>query len=162
MVPHSMGGLITRSFLHRHRPKTLGRVVMLGTPNHGSEVADFLARNAAYRWFYGPAGQELITGRVPLPEIGDICDYELGIIAGTRTIDPVSSMIMRRPNDGKVSVESTRMAGMKEQLILPVSHTFMPQNPVVQAAVIRFLQTGSFHQIDEPSPISAADAPDGG
>lgn len=151
VVAHSMGGLVTRSFLHRHRPKTLGRVVMLGTPNHGSEVADLLAGNAAYRWFYGPAGQELITSRVPSPGIGDVCDYELGIIADTRTIDPLSSMIIRRPNDGKVSVESTKVAGMKQHLVLPVSHTFMPQSPKVKAAVIRFLQTGSFNAGDAAS-----------
>lgn len=162
IVAHSMGGLVTRSLLQRHRPTTLARVVMLGTPNHGSEVADLLARNAAYRWFYGPAGQELITGRLSKPAFADVADFELGVIAGTRSIDPISSLIIRRPNDGKVSVESTRLAGMKEHLILPVTHTFMPQNPVVKAAVIRFLQTGSFHQANAASPLNAADAPDHG
>ncbi|MGI2035226.1 esterase/lipase family protein [Rhizobium panacihumi] len=159
IVAHSMGGLVTRALLQRHRPKTLGRVVMLGTPNHGSEVADFLARHAAYRWFYGPAGQELITGKLSEPAFADVADFELGVIAGTRSIDPISSLIIRRPNDGKVSVESTRLAGMKEHLILPVTHTFMPQNPKVQAAVIRFLQTGSFHPKDRAFPLNASDAP---
>ncbi|MDP9838274.1 pimeloyl-ACP methyl ester carboxylesterase [Neorhizobium huautlense] len=150
IVAHSMGGLVTRSFLHRHRPKTLGRVVMLGTPNHGSEVADLLAGNGAYRWFYGPAGQELITAQTLKPVLDDVIDFELGIIAGTRSIDPVSSLIIPRPNDGKVSVESTKVAGMKQHLVLPVTHTFMPQNPKVKAAVSRFLQTGSFEENDAP------------
>ena len=37
------------------------RVVMLGPPNGGSEVADLLKNVAPYRAFYGPAGQQLGT-----------------------------------------------------------------------------------------------------
>ena len=62
-VCHSMGGLLARVYLARHRPKRLGRVVMLGTPNSGSEIADRLKNFGAYRAFFGPAGQQLGTQR---------------------------------------------------------------------------------------------------
>ena len=60
-VGFSMGGLLVRSYLARHRPKNLGRTVMIGTPNNGSEVADLLRRNILYGKLFGPAGQELVT-----------------------------------------------------------------------------------------------------
>lgn len=141
-VGHSMGGLVTRALLIKHRPSNLGRVVMLGTPNHGSEVADLLAGSAFYKHFFGPAGQELVTSHSASP--AEVVDYELGVIAGTRSVDPLGPWIIGEQNDGKVSVESTRLAGMKEHLILPVSHTFMPQKIAVRKAVSNFLQMGSF------------------
>ena len=60
-VCHSMGGLLARVYIARYRPKRLGRVVMLGTPNSGSEIADRLKNFGAYRAFFGPAGQQLGT-----------------------------------------------------------------------------------------------------
>src|SRR4051812_45668174 len=84
-VAHSMGGLLARAYLAAHRPHHLGRVVMLGTPNGGSEIADGLKNFPPYRTFFGPAGQQLGTKRdaatdALLPAI----DYPVGIIAGNR------------------------------------------------------------------------------
>jgi pimeloyl-ACP methyl ester carboxylesterase len=80
-VCHSMGGLLARVYLARHRPKRLGRVVMLGTPNGGSEIADRLKGFAAYRAFFGPAGQQLGTRRDDaLSAILPPVDYPVGII----------------------------------------------------------------------------------
>lgn len=150
-IGYSMGGLVARAYIKEHRPANLGRVLLLGAPNHGSEVADFLRRNFIYRSFYGPAGQELATGRDNDALFGTP-DYPVSVIAGTWTIDPVSSyLLLPRPNDGKVSVESTKVEGMMEHLVLPVSHTFMPQNKTVIAAALAYIQTGRF-----PSPAPKA------
>ena len=67
-VGHSMGGLLTRVYLAKYRPDRLGRVVMLGTPNGGSEIADRLRGFALYRAYFGPAGQQLTTTRDPATE----------------------------------------------------------------------------------------------
>ena len=64
-VGHSMGGLLTRVYLARYRPARLGRVVMLGTPNGGSELADLLKGLAIYRAFYGPAGLQTVDRHRP-------------------------------------------------------------------------------------------------
>ena len=49
-VGYSMGGLLIRAYLDRYQIASLGRVVMLGTPNAGSEVADFIGNWKFYRW----------------------------------------------------------------------------------------------------------------
>jgi pimeloyl-ACP methyl ester carboxylesterase len=115
-VGHSMGGLLIRTLLHHHPLQHQGKVVMLGTPNHGSEVADFLKDWKLYRWLYGPAGQQLGTHPVLRENLFGTPDFPLGIIAGTRSIDPLSSWIIGRPSDGKVSVHSTRVAGMTDHI----------------------------------------------
>ena len=88
-VCHSMGGLLARVYVARHRPKRLGRVVMLGTPNGGSEIADSLKHIGAYRAWFGPAGQQLVTQRdATIAAMFPPIDYPVGIIAGNRSIYP--------------------------------------------------------------------------
>ncbi|WHO72922.1 triacylglycerol lipase [Rhizobium sp. BT03] len=145
-VGYSMGGLIIRAFLRNDRPPNLGRVIMVGTPNNGSEIADFLKAWPLYRKFYGPAGQQLITDQTAMTELFGTVDYELGIIAGNRTIDPVSSLIigLRVPNDGKVSVESTRLDGAAAHIVIAATHTFLPVNKTMWNQALSFLRDGRF------------------
>lgn len=143
-VGHSMGGLLIRAYLCAHRPAALGRVVMLGTPNNGSEVADFLQHMKPYQWLYGAAGQQLVTRQDAFAACLGQVDYELGIIAGDRSLSPVSSYIIGKANDGKVSVESTRLEGMAAHLVLSCPHTFLPSAGRVGAQVAHFLHHGRF------------------
>ncbi len=142
-VGHSMGGLIARAYVTAYPPQHMGRMVLLGTPNHGSEVADLLKDAKLYKRFGGAAGQELTTTWNAGAAFGPV-DYDLGVIAGTRSIDPASSAIIPGADDGKVSVKSTALAGMKDRLILPVTHTFMPENASVIRQTRSFLLTGNF------------------
>jgi Alpha/beta hydrolase family len=144
-VCHSMGGLSTRVYLARHRPQRLGRVVMLGTPNGGSEIADRLKDYALYRLFFGPAGQQLGTQRdAAVAAILPPIDYPVGIIAGDRSIYPLASARMPKPNDGRVSVENTKLEGMADHLVVHSSHPLLMRNDRVIAETIGFLQDGKF------------------
>ncbi len=142
-VGYSMGGLVVRAYLANYAPTNLGRVIMLGTPNHGSEVADYLKDWHLYRWIYGPAGQQLTT-QEPYPQMLPPC--ELGIIAGSRSYDPLFGRKIPGIHDGKVSVESTKLDGMNDHIILPVCHTLMPESRRVHRQVLAFLKHGKFAQ----------------
>ena len=142
-VTHSMGGLLARVYIARHRPARLGRVVMLGTPNGGSEVADRLKSFQLYRAFYGPAGQQLTTDAAlaTLPSI----DYPVGVVAGTRTLDPIAScFILPRPNDGRVSVQSSKLDRMTDHVTIETPHNGLIRHAVATAQTIAFLRAGQF------------------
>lgn len=143
-IGYSMGGLLVRAMLAAHRPRNLGRVVLLATPNGGSEVADFVRNNYFYRKFFGPAAQQLGTKNISALSFLGAPDYEVGALAGNFSIDPIGSMIIGKENDGKVSVESARLEGMKDFRVIPASHTFFPRNRKVIAETLHFIEHGAF------------------
>ena len=144
-VTHSMGGLVARVLLARTHPWRLGRVVMLAPPNGGSELADILLRWVPYRWWFGPAGGQLVTRRnEALAGLFGPVDYDLGVIAGSRSLYPLASMLMPRPNDGRVSLAGTRLEGMADHLVLPVSHPTIVWNQAAIRQTLMFLQNGRF------------------
>ena len=146
IVAHSMGGLVARALLHRQRPRTLGHVVMLGTPNGGSEIADFLDRHSLLRPILGRAAPALVTNRSAMIDalLGPI-DYPVGIIAGDRPILPgPTARLVPGPSDGKVSVASTQLADAADHIVLPLSHSLLPYHPSAQRQIRHFLSHGHF------------------
>ncbi len=144
-VSYSMGTLISRLYIHKYKPKNLGRVVLIAPPNNGSEIADFLMDNPAYQLSFGPAGQELGTGTNSIiKKLPAEFDYDMGVIAGDRTIDPISSFIIPGKDDGKVSIKSTKLKGMKDHIIIHASHTFIMKNKTALKQSLYFLRNGIF------------------
>jgi triacylglycerol lipase len=151
-VTHSMGGLLIRQYLTQHAIERLGRIVMLGPPNQGSEVIDALGNWPGLEWLNGPAGQQLGTRDNSIPlALGDI-NSEIGIIAGDRTINFILSSIIPGSDDGKVSVERTKLSTMKDHIIIHTTHPFMMKNDAVIAQVKHFLLHGTFnHNQEKPT-----------
>ncbi len=143
-VTHSMGGILVRQYLTHHPLDSLGRVVMLGPPNQGSEVVDKLGTMPGFEWLNGEAGLQLGTGPDSLPLALGPAEFELGIIAGTASINPMLSSIIPGEDDGKVSVVRTQLEGMNDFLTVPATHTFMMRNEEVMHQVAHFLRKGQF------------------
>ena len=142
-VTHSLGGILVRYYFMENELSLMGRVVMLGPPNQGSEIVDKLAFLPGFD-LLGPAGLALGTkGQSILKQLRPV-DFELGIIAGTVSINPLSFFMLESPNDGVVSVKSTKVAGMKAHITLPVTHSFMMRNNEVIDHAISFLRSGYF------------------
>jgi hypothetical protein len=118
---------------------------MLGTPNGGSEIADRLKAFSAYRAFFGPAGQQLGTLRdAAINSILPSVDYSVGIIAGNRSIYPISSVVLPKPHDGRVSVGNTGIDGMAGHIVVGTSHPWLVRNREAIAQTIAFLSDGRF------------------
>nr|WP_250808178.1 alpha/beta fold hydrolase [Neorhizobium tomejilense] len=146
LVGFSMGGLVIRAFLRDRVPVNLGKVVMIGTPNHGSEMADFLKGFAPYRYLYGPAGQQLVTDQKDFAAIFANDGMDLGIIAGDTTYNPVARRLFGKPSDGRVSVESTKLECAADHLVVHSNHTLLPHNPEVMRQTSFFLRSGRFER----------------
>ncbi|AUH34891.1 alpha/beta fold hydrolase [Paracoccus tegillarcae] len=144
IVTHSMGGILARIWLADHAPANLGRVVMLASPNQGSPLVDRLRALPFYDALNGPAGLEMGTTADSVPLALGPVTFPLGVIAGDATANPLSSALIPGPDDGKVGVAASHVAGEADHLRLPVTHTFMMNNPSVIAQVIAFLRSGTF------------------
>ena len=143
-VGYSMGGLMVRALIHKYEYSNLGKVVQLAPPNQGSEIADLLKNFWPYKKIYGPAGQQLITDQSSIKHLLGEVAYDLGVIAGDTAIDPICWSLIPGKNDGKVSIERTKLKGMKDHIVVSASHTFFPSNKEVQNQTLYFLQNGNF------------------
>ena len=143
-VTHSMGGILVRYYLSTVSMANIGAVVMLAPPNQGSEVVDNLKSAPGFKWFNGPAGTQLGTDKNSLPaKLGPV-DYPVGVIAGNRTFNPILSLFLPNPDDGKVSVERTKVEGMSDFVVIPVSHPFIMDDEEAISQAVNFIEQGRF------------------
>lgn len=149
-ITHSLGGVLLRYAVAASQLPVdrVRRAVMLGPPNAGSELADQLpilpVIGAAYRRFTGPAGLQLGTRPDGLPLQLPPVSFETGIIAGTRSYNPVFSALLGGPSDGKVRVERAAVEGMRDFVAVPYAHPFLMRPRAVHALILRFLEQGRF------------------
>lgn len=143
-VTHSMGGILVRYFMKNfEKPRGLGHVVMMAPPNKGSELVNALGGVPGYSWWNGPSGSQLSVDADSVPNTLGPVDFSLGVIAGNRKTAILSNFITG-PNDGKVSVESSKVSGMSDHVTVYVSHTFIMRKWGVKQHIISFLKNGEF------------------
>lgn len=143
-LTHSMGGILLRDYLASQSIDKLGRVVMLAPPNQGSEVVDKLGSWKLFYYLNGPAGLQLGTGSNSVPNRLGPVNFQLGVIAGNKTVNPLLSGLIPDVNDGKVSVIRAQVAGMKDFIVMPYSHSFIMQREAVIEQALHFIQQGCF------------------
>ena len=149
-VTHSLGGILARFYLTQYPLDNLGRVVMLSPPNKGSELLDVLGKVEAFTFILGPASGQLGTQPSSIPnqlnQRGPI-DFELGVITGNRSFNPLTSWLIPGADDGRVSVNSARVAGMADFLVLPRTHTFIMSSQTAIDQTVNFLRHGKFERL---------------
>jgi triacylglycerol lipase len=153
-VTHSMGGIVVRAWVAGgHAPANLSRVVMFAPPHQGTPLVDRIGEWWLFRAATGVNGRRLGTRAADAfpAKLGPWnSPAQLGIIAGERTLNPLFSAWIPGPDDGKVPVAATRLAGMSAHCVLPYSHTWLQyrREPIDQ--VRAFLHTGQFTKHGQP------------
>ena len=146
-VTHSLGGIVLRAYLKGGQAENLGRVVMLCPPNGGSELVDILRDRVLFKAATGPAGQELGTDPSSVPLALGPVDYPVGVIAGNKSLNPFFSRLIPGQDDGRVSVERTKVEGMADFMLVPQIHPWMMNSSQVIEQVAYFLENGRFSGI---------------
>lgn len=153
IIGHSMGGLVTRAYFAQHCDPRIKRVVMLGTPNKGAELADLLYRSIVIRTASGPGGRQLVTDPQGLIPLLPAPKCEFAIIAGGRGNQAGWNPFLSGDDDGTVTVESTRLIGAADFSIVRTTHTLMLGSPEVIDQALRFIAEGRLVADRDPEPI---------
>lgn len=148
-VTHSLGGILIRQYLLAHNIPNLNHVVMLGPPNQGSEVVDKLHDVPGFHFLNGDAGLQLGTSNMSAPNSIGPASFDVGIIAGTQSINWILSALIPGDDDGKVSIENTKLEGMNDHIEMATTHPFMMKNDKVITQVIYYLHHGHFDHTNE-------------
>ena len=143
-VTHSMGGVLVRSYLSQRPEAHQGRVVMLSPPSQGSEIIDAFSDSDLLRSILGPAALLLGTDSAGIANQLEPVRFSLGVITGTRSLDPIGSWLIPGPDDGKVSVDRAAVEGAADFIALPATHTFIMNRSDVAEEVVHFLRNGRF------------------
>ena len=157
VVTHSLGGIVLRQAVASGAlpAARIARVVMLAPPSRGSEIAELLWYGPAIRHVgravLGPSGAALATRPEALVHQLPPVPFEVGVIAGARSWNPVFSWLIPGPDDGKVAVARAAVPGMRAMVTVPRGHTFLMRAPDVIAYTFTFLEHGRFEAPGEPT-----------
>lgn len=155
LVGYSMGGLLVRAYLAGSEvDQRINKVLMIATPNKGTEIVDFVERvpllRNIYAKLYGETARTLGL-KAPLAEKWHLPEGIIyGVIAGNKASDLfLGKHMVEKPNDGVVSVESTKLHVGHQHTILPLSHSFMTKNHQVVKQALYFAKRGYFKKLKD-------------
>ncbi len=141
LLGHSLGGLVILRYLQDATDGRLGRTVLLGSPVGGSEAGSRVAAHDFGRPLLGRSAAVWET-----PQSWTLRG-EIGMIAGSDQFG-LAHLFVSLPgdNDGVVTIAETRMPGLADHIVLPVSHSGMLFSGEVAAQAANFLREGEFTQ----------------
>lgn len=143
-VTHSYGGIVVRQYAQQHPSPRLGRVVMLAPPNQGSELVEDAKGTFLTKLVVPPTARALGTAANDVPRSLGRVGFELGVIAGDRSWNPLFSLLIPGPDDGQIAVKDARAPGTTDFLRVHATHTFMMRNETVIRHALHFLERGRF------------------
>lgn len=140
-IGHSLGGLLVLQMLAEYPEQRTGRVILVGSPYNGSNVATRLSRRGPGRYILGRSMLQWLEQKAPERN----AQYEVGVIAGRKSIG-CGRLISRlpQPNDGVVTVDETRISNISDQIVLNVSHSGMLLSTGLALQACSFLRSGHF------------------
>ncbi|MFO1005308.1 MAG: alpha/beta fold hydrolase [Planctomycetaceae bacterium] len=155
LVAHSLGGLVVRKWCQDYSDPRVKRLVMIGTPNCGAELADMLQRNWIFRGVFGPSGQQLVSNAEGFINQLARPTMEFAVIAGAKGTPDGYNPLIPGDDDGIVTLKSALLPGAVDSITVAGLHSFQPWNPEVIAAARRYLKTGALREtgVREPIPL---------
>lgn len=152
-VTHSMGGLVVRAYSMDFQDARIKRMVMLGTPNQGAELADIVHQYWFLRTAAGPGARQLGTRgdglipKLPLPK----CEF--AVIAGCRGTPVGWNPLIRGDDDGTVTVESTKLPGAADFVTVCAFHSRLLWEEESISHTVNFIKEGRLRSDGERQPI---------
>ena len=143
-IAHSMGAILVRYFLQEHHVHNLGSVVLLSPPNHGIELIDTFDGCRLFRQFNGPAGMQMGAREDGFIQDLKKPDYAVGVIMSKKSINPIASAFIPGKDDGRVSIESAKLDGMTDFVLVNSNHQVVMKKQETIDHIISFIQTGRF------------------
>lgn len=144
---HSMGGILVRYYLKHNSLPNLGNVVMIAPPNKGTPLAELFEDSDWINTKSGPSKMQLGASKDSWVNQLGAANFDVGIIAGNENNNILTDMILPGEDDGVVSVESTKLAKMKDFITIPAKHYRLRSNITVLQQVAHFLKYGNFYRL---------------
>ncbi|QDT69146.1 Alpha/beta hydrolase family protein [Planctomycetes bacterium MalM25] len=163
-VAHSLGNLVIRRWMADNTDPTtgapidnrVGRLVMIGPPNHRPLLATYLEPLDPRNTLAGQSGRELnrdwdrLEPKLALPQ------GEFGILAGGKSDGEGWNPFIPGDDDLTVGVEEAKLAGACDFRVVEVVHRYMASSRAIHELTLAFLREGRFgeeserRRLDEP------------
>lgn len=144
LVGHSTGGVIIRNFLATtNQQLTIDKVVLIATPNQGSQLANLAAKlSTLFVKVFKPINSlqqdNFKTLNLKVPN-----EIALGAIAGTKS-NLVLGNLLAGANDGRIQVKEVKDKTLDDFTVLPYGHKEIHYQFQTAKVVDYFLKNGQF------------------
>lgn len=144
LVGHSTGGLIIRNFLAKtEKINKISRAVLIGTPNHGSQLADIAANLSEVLVNIFKTLKSLQKQKIEELKLKKDNEIDIGAIAGSKN-NLLLGKLLPKENDGRVQIKSVKDKALKDFIALPYGHKEIHYKFETAELVVSFLEQGKF------------------